>query len=386
MDAAIKAALGEEPWIVSFGDAKGETPKSVAGALGINVRSLVILGYSAGCQAVRSALRTGTLPSSQRLGVVCIDGTHASIPPETWQIEVWSKLGEEARKGEKLFVATCTDNSYTARLTKPNTPYMPTLAVLRAAVEPALFPASPPHEIHAGDLHIYAYASKEIDKAAHIAQQREVMPEMLRKHVAPWLGYAADTLPTRVLKTPLDIALGYVGWKEEGGANRGPIVRASLDGCMRDGKPLGIKEGVAWCAAFVGLCDFEAHANYPWRAAVRELVEDARANGRWRERSYMPNPGDLAIYKRGGKDPRRGEEGHVDRVIRVAMKDSELIEVVGGNVGDRVTQRTIDLGAEKPGEELVGWIARGPIDDIKENVDAAIYSSLDGMARDIEGA
>ena len=28
MDAAIKAALGEEPWIVSFGDAKGESPKS----------------------------------------------------------------------------------------------------------------------------------------------------------------------------------------------------------------------------------------------------------------------------------------------------------------------------------------------------------------------
>jgi len=262
---------------------------------------------------------------------------------------------------------------------------MPTLAVLRLAVEPALFPASPPHEIHEHDLHVYAYASKEIDKEAHIAQQREVMPEMLRKHVAPWLGYAADTLPSTILKTPLDIAMGYVGWKEEGGPNKGPIVRASLNGCMRDGKPLGIKEGVAWCAAFVGLCDFEAHAPYPWRAAVRELVQDAMVSERWREIEYVPNPGDLAIFKRDGKDPRRGEEGHVDRVVKFTEDDGKA-ESIGGNVGDAVVKRTWKIGEQKPGDELVGWIARGPIDDMKKEIEDNTFFSLDKIARGIEGA
>lgn len=384
LDSALKQALGPEPWIVSFGDSRGEPPKAVAGALGISVRSLVLVGYSGGCQAVRAVLRApSTLPQRERLGVVCIDGTHASIPSEPWQIETWRTLAEEARRREKLFVATCTNQIYTARL--PQNPFMPTLHVLRAAIEPALFPSSPPHEIHEGDLHVYAYASSEIDKAAHIRQQREVMPEMLRKHVAPWLGYEADTQPTPKLKTPLDVALSYVGQREEGGPNKGAIVRASLAGCVRDGNPLGIKEGVAWCAGFVGLCDHEAGAKYPWRAAVRELVDDARASGRWHEMDdYAPKPGDLAIFKRGGKDPRRGEEGHVERVV-VAPDATGSLTTIGGNVNDRVSKRTWRIGQEEKGHELVGWIARGSIDDLRKEVDGAIFLSLDKLMRDNGG-
>lgn len=383
LDDALKQILGPEPWIVSFGDSRGEPPKAVAGALGISVRSLVLAGYSGGCQSVRAVLRAPSmLPPHERLGVVAIDGTHANIPPEKWQIEVWSKLGWEARRGEKLFVATCTNNIYTAKLPDP---YMPTLAVLRMAVEPALFPASPPHEIHERDLHVYASMSKEIDKEAHIAQQRDVLPEMLRKHVAPWLGYEATTEPTPKIKTPLDVALSLVGQREIG-PNRGEIVRRSLAGCVRGGKPLGIREGVAWCAGFVGLCDHEAGAKYPWRAAVRELVEDARASGRWYEvDDYVPKPGDLAIFRRGAKDPRRGEEGHVERVA-VAPDATGSLTTIGGNVGDAIVRRTWRIGQEEIGHELVGWIARGPIDDLRKEVDGAVFLSLDKLARDIEGA
>lgn len=70
--------------------------------------------------------------------------------------------------------------------------------------------------------------------------------------------------------SPLDVARGYIDWRDDG-QNRGAIVRASFAGCMRDGRPLGIVSG-PWCAAFVGLCDFEAHAEHTWRAAVHELV------------------------------------------------------------------------------------------------------------------
>lgn len=157
--------------------------------------------------------------------------------------------------------------------------------------------------------------------------------------------------------SPLDVARGYVGWKEDG-PNQGAIVRASLAGCVRDGRPLGIREGVAWCAGFVGLCDFESFEAHTWRASVRELVYDAVIARTWREfGSYVPQPIDLAIFKRGGKDPRAGEEGHVERV-ELSPDSSGLLTTIGGNVGDAVVRRTWRIGEERPGNELVGWICR----------------------------
>lgn len=358
LDAVLRKALPGVS-IVAFDDAVGLSPREVAAALKMDrVSSLVLIGYSQGVQAVRSALRTGQLPVCDRLGVVCIDGTHASIPPEKWQLDIWRNLEEEARRGEKLFVATATNNVYTAKLPQP---FMPTLHVLRATVEPTLFPADPPQEVHTGDLHVYAYASEECDKQAHAEQQTRVLPEMLRRHVAPWIERGASDKP-ELKRTPLDVALGYVGWKEDG-PNEGAIVRASLARCTRriagQERPLGIRDGVAWRAGFVGLCDFEAHERHPWRASVRELVEDAREAGTWRPYGALdPSPGDLVIYKRGGKDPRVGGEGHVDRVVSCV---DGVLDVVGGNVNNAVTRRTIKIGSEPNGEEIVGWIVRSDV-------------------------
>lgn len=384
LDPILRGALPGVT-IVAFDNAVGMSPREVAASLGLErVKSLVVCGFSQGVQAVRSALRTGQLPLADRLAVVCIDGTHASIPPEKWQLDIWRDLADQARRGERLFVATCSNNVYTARLAKP---FMPTLHVLRS-VEPLLTPADPPHAIHARDLHLYAYASAEIDKDAHAAQQTKVLPEILARHVRPWLALVTDPPTLRetpqAKRTPLDVALGYVGWRETG-PNKGDLVRRALAGCMRDGKPLGIREGVAWCAAFVGLCDAEGGASYPWRAAVRELVEDARAAGLWREvDDHAPLPGDLVIYKRGGKDPRRGEEGHVDRVV--ACRDG-VLDVVGGNVDDAVRLRRFRLGEEERGNEVVGWIVRGGLTaDDRVRVEGAVALSLDGLARGTVGA
>lgn len=158
-------------------------------------------------------------------------------------------------------------------------------------------------------------------------------------------------------QTPLDVARSYIGWREDG-TNRGAIVRASLAGCMRDGRPLGVHEGVPWCAGFVGLCDFEAHAQYTWRAAVHELVSDAALTHLWHEfGEYVPRPGDLAIFKRGGKDPRAFGEGHVE-FVEVAPDSSGLLTTIGGNVNDAVVRRVWRIGEESRGNELVGWICR----------------------------
>ena len=368
LDEHLHARLPDST-IVAFQDAKGLSPKEVCAQLGFDrVRSLVVVGFSAGCGAVRAALVNDLLPPHERIGFVLIDGTHASIPAQSWQIECWRKLGEEARRGERLCVATCSNNVYTAKLAAP---FMPTLHVMRQAFEPNLFPANPPHEVHAGDLHLYAYDSAECDNRAHAEQQTRVLPEMIRKHVRPWL----DRLPKEV-KSPLDVARGYVGWKEDG-PNRGAIVRASLAGCMRNGRSLGIREGVAWCAGFVGLCDFEAHAEHTWRAAVHELVSDAVIAKTWREfGAYIPQPGDLAIFMRGGKDPRAFGEGHIDRV-EVSPDASGVTTTIGGNVGDAVVRRTWRIGEEQRGNELVGWICRsGLTDQDRVQVEVAQRHSL----------
>jgi hypothetical protein len=399
LDADIRRALGPGPHIVAFDDAQGQTPAAVASKLGLDrVRSLVTIGYSAGTQAVRAALRTGSLPLTERLGIVVIDGTHASIPPEPWQIRIWQLAAEQARRSEKLFVATCTAQVYTENLPAGQR-FLSTLSVLRQAIDPTLAPSAPPDERHEGDLHVYAYASKTIDKDAHIAQQREVLPDMLARHVRPWLGrgQGLDELmreaPPRSLgERALAVMRQKLGQREHGGENWGEVVRWALRGAVRrvDGRevPLGVLEG-DWCAGSVGASEaaaaFPGEALPPWRGAVWELVRDAREAGTWREvDAYDPQPGDLAIFARAGEDPKQGGRGHVGRVAR-APDSVGCFATIDGNVNDAITQvaRQIDLDADP----VLGWIVRTERRglDAQEiaQVSGAVAVSLDRMARDL---
>jgi hypothetical protein len=122
-------------------------------------------------------------------------------------------------------------------------------------------------------------------------------------------------------KNPLDVARGHIGRKEDG-PNRGAIVRASLAGRMRDGRPLGIREGVLWCSAHV----------------ARSERPQAESRG-------------LAIFKRNGSDPRFGAEGHVERIERC---NASMVTTIGGNVGGQVVRHAVSL--DNP--DLVGWIMR----------------------------
>jgi hypothetical protein len=130
---------------------------------------------------------------------------------------------------------------------------------------------------------------------------------------------------------------------------------------MRDGRPLGPREG-AWCAGFVGLCDFETHAEHTWRASVHELVSDAVIARTWRELDYVPRPNDLAIFKRNWNNPRTFGEGHVE-FVEVLPDESGTLTTIGGNVGDTVVRRTWRIGEEARGHELVGWIKRSGLSE-----------------------
>lgn len=152
-----------------------------------------------------------------------------------------------------------------------------------------------------------------------------------------------------------ELAAGVV--EDPLGSNSGERVGEYLAGCVRDLDGDGVEDrlrlGAAqWCAAFVGFCDHVAGVTgRPWRAAVAELVRDAREAGTLREvLAYDPRPGDLAIWRRGGQDPRHGGLGHVGRVETIS---EDWIATIDGNHGDKVAR----VLRRQDDPDLVAWIA-----------------------------
>jgi len=188
MDAAIRAALPGCRILASTARdlAPAEAAIRAAGGNG----PLVLAGWSAGCESVRALLLAGVEPAA----VVTLDGTHASLPAADWQIDVWRALAEEARRGERLWIATCTQQLYVESLPAGQR-FTATRHVLERAVGCELPPGA---EIHEGGLHVYSVPSAAIDAEAHKAQLRDWLPRVLREHVAPWLGLEPipATVPT----------------------------------------------------------------------------------------------------------------------------------------------------------------------------------------------
>lgn len=336
---------------------------------------LVLLGYSAGCQGVRRHLLDGV----EAAAVVAIDGTHASWPPAPWQIDAWKRVADRARMGSSLFVGTCTQQLYTERL-GPGKAFASTRTVLQRATGAAL---NAGNELHDGGLHVIAYASADIDAAAHIRQQREVMPEMLRTYVAPWFarapglapllarigsywaGLVSDVVGRVIEPTPeppslglaaLEVAKTQLGVREATGRNDGAAIAAYFDGCTRR-SPNGVEArtgwatGWDWCAAFASWCGYRAlgagqTAPHGRRIAVWELVRDALEAGRFDDVSAWgsgPRPGDLVIWQRAG-DPRKpGQTGHVSRCE--SFTGGRLV-TIGGNEENRV--RRADVTSDLP--------------------------------------
>lgn len=93
------------------------------------------------------------------------------------------------------------------------------------------------------------------------------------------------------------------------------------------------------------------------RVSVRELCEDGRVFGTLRTieeyPDYIPQPGDLAIYKRSGENPLYGGRGHVAVVI-VTMLSEDKFRAIGGNESNKVSLKDRPLRHR----DLVAFICR----------------------------
>lgn len=348
---------------------------------------LVLVGYSRGCQAVRGLLVSGAEP----MAVVTIDGTHASKPPDAWQLQVWRELAAQARRLDRTWVATCCLQRY---VETQQAPYLatstvlaqvldlPALAALKPSSKPlSAYPGAPVLEWHEGSIHFRAYGSTNCDHDAHLAQGQEVLPATLREYIAPLYGPPAWQDPAlSYADRCVEWSLAQLGVTERPpGSNTGPEVRAWLEPCERDGRRLGLT-AADWCAAFACAASRAALlagqlAPHGYVASGIELQRWAASTGRW---VSTPERGDLAIYKRGGQEWQR----HVCRVVSIA---GEAFTTVGGNEEHRVklTDRRLDdatlLGFCRIAEVGAGWQLLD--DPERARLDGLVAQALDEIAR-----
>ena len=330
-----------------------EAAGAAAGASG----EVLLVGFSKGCSSVRQLLLDGQMPR----GVFCFDGTHASLPPAAWQFDVWRQLAAEARKGERIFVGTCTQQLYVERL-PPAERFMATRHVLEQAIGVELPPGT---VIDEGDMHVASFASKDIDGEAHIHQARYVLPDMLKRFAGP-LYASTDTEPAtpRQARTLGERLIDWMRAEKEAGvredppgSNTSPRIAHYFSVCRRRGseEPLGIKSG-PWCSAMVsaGLVDVSAPGEpYPApRAAGVELEDDARENGSWRPvellnaGTWAPKPGDIVICQRD-----TGWQRHVAVFVE---RVGDRLSTIGGNEANQVGVSLRPLaGGDEP---LLGFI------------------------------
>ncbi|XXX79192.1 peptidoglycan-binding domain-containing protein [Sorangium sp. So ce134] len=196
LDDQIRAAL-PGACVIGYSTPDGE-PVAAAEARARKVGwvggPLAICGFSAGClRGVRARLLDGAQPDA----VLAIDGTHASLPPAAWQLDVWRPIIADARAGRRLFVATATQQLYVEQLPGEQR-YMATITLLRRLTGwPLASPGPLPlgEHVSEGDCHVHSYASAAMDGNAHSDQQTRVLPEMLRRHLAPWLARVMAAAP-----------------------------------------------------------------------------------------------------------------------------------------------------------------------------------------------
>jgi hypothetical protein len=329
---------------------------------------LCLVGFSAGCQSVRALL----LLKAPAAAVVCIDGTHASVPPAPWQLGVWRSLGERARRGEVLFVATCTSMSYTERIPQGQKGRATsTRHVLEQSMGVELADYAPHVD---GNLVLQRWPSSDCDHAAHVHQQNDVLPEVLRRYVAPRLAELAgddepDTDPTPLTVLPwldgsLSLGARCVLWsqaemaagvrEDPPGSNSGRRIDAYLDPPepvyrRATGERLRLR-GVAWCAAAAGAahraCARPGEAYPTVRVSGIEMYQDASEVGAWvsaaevRAGAYVPRVGDVCIFSRGPAD------SWTRHVARLCSAWGAEWRTIGGNEGHGEWRETMHLATD----------------------------------------
>jgi hypothetical protein len=149
-----------------------------------DVLFVILIGWSAGCQALREQLRAGARPDV----VLALDGISGSVPPTHDQLEPWRALVARARADECCAVIAHTAMTYTERL-PPAQRYASTTrtAELVTGTIGEAPPATGGIMSVEGELYVLAYPSKDIDGEAHKYQQSHVLPDLLARIAVPWL-------------------------------------------------------------------------------------------------------------------------------------------------------------------------------------------------------
>lgn len=307
---------------------------------------VLLVSWSAGYALVRAVLAEPSAGHVEPVGWVALDSGYG--PPSDGILE----LAREAREGSRLFYAGHTDI--------PTQGYLSSGESLRMVVEAVGEPE--------GRFRVESWGGT--DAAAHVAALHVHGPALVRAALLELgVGGAAsattDPAPSNIVsheqamfegtgtrQGALAVALAELGNGEAApGSHAGPDVAKYFAGCERGGRPVGVASG-NWCAAFVGWCDSEAATGAPWRASVAELWADGPVVYPLGV-GYNPRPGDLAIFRRDGEDPRTGGHGHVGRVVNFDGPALRF-ETVEGNHGGRVARVTHEV----TDPALVGWVGR----------------------------
>jgi len=191
VDARLRSAFGPDPCIImddtDTGPPLWEAFDMAFSKAGIEIISkLGLIGFSAGCQRIRSLYRDEGVRAHAYL---LVDGTHASLPPQPSETTWLQQAAAEARAGQTLLIASHTLQTYVEEL-PPNERFASTLRVLRLATGFPLTQAGPleaPRITQSGNLWVYSYASAKIDAKAHVDQHEWALPALAAAHLGPAL-------------------------------------------------------------------------------------------------------------------------------------------------------------------------------------------------------
>ena len=210
----LPQTLGPVPCIVADTDPKGDGTETIAEVVDFAARqcgvahfsATALIGFSIGCKRVRQ-LRVGGATAGAYL---LIDGTHANLPPQPWQIDWLKNLATEARQGRILLVASHTYQTYVEKMAHP---YSASVTVLRLATGFPLTAGGPPdaplvsrdpaNGPTTSGLWVYSYASKEADYEAHKHQGGPVAHQLAARHLAPWLAGVGSSAPSPLARKAL---------------------------------------------------------------------------------------------------------------------------------------------------------------------------------------
>lgn len=334
------------------------------------VRYVLIGGYSAGGQAVRTQVMSGAAPNA----IFIADGNHCSAPPVPWQLKAMQAFCDAAASEEKVAVFSHT------QIEPPTyTGTRRTLELLTGFELDESGPLEEPVETGEGNLEVWSFEGANAE--AHRQQAQRVFSELLGRavemldlddstHVEDLALVDPANEPWQDPTQPLGVrALLWtkhqqkIGVREiPPGSNSGPMIAEYFKPTtrIRNGReiPLGISRG-NWCS--VSACAAAKAALLPgeqwdevvphgYRAGVVELVRDAKENGRWfsaeelQAGEHWPELGDLAIFDRSkAGQPHTSWWRHVARVSKAPKPEGREFFTLGGNEGNefRTTRRSL---------------------------------------------